>query len=199
METVGRVLWLWYLAFSLPLFPKTPLSRKSRRGGKAHLSQKSTWVLAAVAHSHTACLLRAGGLKAGGQALCIAESRAHRRQPTNHGFFFPATCLLTGVSLVQASRKRELVAPGLELGCAAILRREGGQKGACEGALLDTHFQRANKSWMAHFWPELILLSQMGGGWGGPSYNPTFSSCSLNQLSPCQRREPVAQFHCNQK
>lgn len=29
METVGRVLWLWYPAFSLPLFPKTLLSRKS--------------------------------------------------------------------------------------------------------------------------------------------------------------------------
>lgn len=34
---------------------------------------------------------------------------------------------------MQASRKRELVAPGLELGCAAVLRREGGQKGAWEG------------------------------------------------------------------
>lgn len=199
METVGRVLWLWYPAFSLPLFPKTPLSRKSRRGGKMHLSQKRTWVLAAVAHSHTACLLRAWGLKAGGQALCMAESRAHRRQPTNHGSSFSLPHAFWQAFPWYRQVERGSWWPQvLSYGALPFSEGKEGRREPGKGPF-GYSFSTCKQKLDAHFWPELILLSQMGGGWGGPSYNPTFSSCSLNQLSPCQRREPVAQFHCNQK
>lgn len=103
METVGRILWLWDPVFRI----HGEVEERTYNQGRGYWLR---WLTATP-------LVFTEGCGSQASSLFMVERRAPRRpSPPNHVPLFPTTCLLTGGALMQAGRKRILVAPLVDLG-----------------------------------------------------------------------------------